>query len=131
MPEKGGLGVHATIDLGGNTRFGPDVEWISKDIVNADEIDMDVNPERSKVFYDEVRKYWPGLEEGALVPDYCGIRPKLGHPLKVNCPSIKADFQIQGEKEHGIPGFVHLVGIESPGLTSSLAIAQLVQQLLD
>lgn len=131
VPEKGGLGVHATIDLGGNTRFGPDVEWISEDIVNADEIDMNVNPERSKVFYDEVRKYWPGLKDDSLVPDYCGIRPKLGHPSNVDGPSIKADFHIQGEKHHGISGFVNLVGIESPGLTSSLAIAESVRQMLE
>eukprot|EP01083_Nonionella_stella_P127045 384795_1 len=101
VPEKGGLGVHATIDLGNNTRFGPDVEWIHPDIIDADDIDLTVDPNRSNGFYDEVRKYWPALEDGALVPDYCGIRPKLGHPLKPNGPSIKADFKIEGEKDHG------------------------------
>ena len=131
VPEKGGLGVHATIDLGGNTRFGPDVEWINQDIIDADEIDLSVDPLRSRDFYKEVRKYWPDLQDAALVPDYCGIRPKLGHPLNVNGPSIKADFKIEGEKDHGIKGFVNLLGIESPGLTSSLAIAETIKKFLD
>lgn len=130
VPEKGGLGVHATIDLAGNTRFGPDVEWISQDVIDADEIDLSVDPNRSKCFYGEVRKYWPGLEDGSLVPDYCGIRPKLGHPMEMDGPSIKADFKIEGEKDHGIKGFVNLQGIESPGLTSSLAIAERVKHML-
>mmetsp|Transcript_13808 Transcript_13808/g.20966 ORF Transcript_13808/g.20966 Transcript_13808/m.20966 type:complete len:267 (-) Transcript_13808:60-860(-) len=131
VPERGGLGVHATIDLGGNTRFGPDVEWIAKDLFNPDEIDLSVDPTRSDKFYSEVRKYWPALNDGALVPDYCGIRPKLGHPVKTDGPSVKADFKIEGEKDHGIKGFVNLLGIESPGLTSSLAIAEMVTELLE
>lgn len=131
VPERGGLGVHATIDLGGNTRFGPDVEWIAADVVNPDNIDLSVDPTRSQKFYSEVRKYWPALKDGALVPDYCGVRPKLGHPVKISGPSVKADFKIEGEKDHGIKGFVNLLGIESPGLTSSLAIAEMVKGLLD
>ena len=130
IPEKGGLGVHATIDLAGNTRFGPDVEWIEPNIIqNADDIDLSVDPNRSRCFYDEVRKYWPGLEDDTLVPDYCGVRPKLGHP-DVNDGLLYADFKIESKADHGITGFVNLQGIESPGLTSSLAIAQVVKQIL-
>lgn len=113
VPEPGGLGVHLTIDLGGQARFGPDVEWIN-------EVDYSVQPSRAERFYDEIRKYWPDLPDNALYPAYAGIRPKItqqGQP--------DADFQIQGPSEHGVSGLVNLFGIESPGLTSSLAIAEL------
>lgn len=106
VPPQGGLGVHATIDLGGNTRFGPDVEWIDIGVDNPDEIDMVGNPKRSAYFYDEVRKYWPGLRDGALQPGYAGVRAKLGHPHLQNGPSIKADFLIQKER-----GLLNLMGI--------------------
>lgn len=138
VPEKGGLGIHATIDLGNHCRFGPDVEWISssssrvgdgKDyhFVDPDQIDLEVDPARSESFYEEVRKYWPGLKDGALQPDYCGIRPKLGHP-DVGKGLIHADFWIHKLGRGG--GFVHLAGIESPGLTASMAIADEVVELL-
>lgn len=112
VPEPGGLGVHLTLDLGGSMRFGPDVEWI-------DGIDYRVNPDRQAHFEAEIRRYWPGLPEGALAPTYCGIRPKISGPGE---PA--ADFRIDGPETHGIPGLVNLFGIESPGLTSSLAIAK-------
>lgn len=117
-PNTAGLGVHATIDIGGQCRFGPDVEWVS------DASDYSVDPARSEKFYAEVRKYWPGLHDGALVPDYSGIRPKLsaqGQPA--------ADFQILGPDVHGVQGVYHLLGIESPGLTSSLALADKVTSM--
>src|SRR5271165_5692745 len=111
VPVPGGLGVHLTVDLGGQARFGPDVEWI-------DSIDYTVDPSRSDGFYAAVRKYWPGLKDGALQPGYAGIRPKIvpkGAPAQ--------DFVIQGPREHGVAGLVNLFGIESPGLTASMAIA--------
>ena len=120
VPEAAGLGVHVTLDLGGQCRFGPDTEWIER-------IDYDVDPERADVFYAAVRKYWPALPDDALEPGYAGIRPKT-QPQGV----ASADFTIQGPAEHGIPGLVHLYGIESPGLTSSLAIgAEVVRRLAD
>jgi len=112
VPEPGGLGVHLTLDLGGSMRFGPDVEWI-------DAVDYRVNPDRQAHFESEIRRYWPGLPQGALAPTYCGIRPKISGPGE---PA--ADFRIDGPETHGIPGLVNLFGIESPGLTSSLAIAE-------
>lgn len=118
IPEPGGLGVHLTIDLGQQARFGPDVEWI-------DEMDYSVNPARSEKFYSQIRKYWPDLESDALQPAYSGIRPKI-----VPQGSVDADFVVQGERTHGIPGIVNLFGIESPGLTASLAIAEQVVELL-
>jgi L-2-hydroxyglutarate oxidase LhgO len=114
VPEPGGLGVHLTLDLAGQARFGPDVEWI-------DAIDYAVNPERCLKFYDQVRKYWPGLRDGALHADYAGIRPKISGPA-----DPAADFVIRGPKDHGVAGLVNLFGIESPGLTSCLAIAERV-----
>ena len=112
VPEAAGLGVHLTLDLGGQAKFGPDVQWVS------DPTDLQVDPSRGEAFYAEVRKYWPGLADGALLPGYAGIRPKISGPAEA-----AADFLIQGPAEHGVPGLVNLLGIESPGLTSSLAIA--------
>ncbi len=119
VPEEGGLGVHLTLDLGGQARFGPDVEWI-------DTIDYTVDPRRSEGFYSEIRKYWPALPDNALMPAYCGIRPKISGP---NAPA--ADFIIQGPETHGIRGIVNLFGIESPGLTSCLSIASKVCSLIE
>lgn len=114
LPQQAGLGVHATVDLGGRCRFGPDVQWVSSDA------DFQVDPKRAEAFYAEVRKYWPALPDGALVPDYAGIRPKLQGPGE---PS--RDFLLLNEADHGVHGLVHLLGIESPGLTASLALAEL------
>ena len=119
VPEAAGLGVHLTIDLGGQAKFGPDVEWVD----SPD--DLLVDPSRSDAFYAEVRKYWPGLKDGALQAGYAGIRPKLHGPGEA-----AGDFVIQAESTHGIPGLVNLFGIESPGLTSSLAIGEVVSQML-
>ena len=118
VPEPGGLGIHVTLDLGGQARFGPDVEWI-------DGIDYGVDPRRGARFYTAIRRYWPGLPEDALQPGYAGIRPKISGPKE---PA--ADFLIHGPAEHGVPGLVNLYGIESPGLTASLAIARHVAELL-
>jgi L-2-hydroxyglutarate oxidase LhgO len=111
VPVPGGLGVHLTVDLGGQARFGPDVEWI-------DSIDYTVDPARADSFYAAVRKYWPGLKDGALQPGYAGIRPKT---VPKGAPG--QDFVVQGPQAHGVPGLINLFGIESPGLTASLAIA--------
>ena len=118
VPEPGGLGVHVTIDLAGRARFGPDVEWIER---IGQENDYAVDPGRAARFYAAIRRYWPGLPDGALMPAYSGIRPKTAGPGE---PA--PDFQVQGPSVHGIPGLVHLFGIESPGLTSSLALAAIV-----
>ncbi len=112
VPEAAGLGVHVSIDLGGQARFGPDVEWVD----GPD--DYDVDPARAELFYAAVRRYWPGLPDGALQPGYAGIRPKLQAPGEP-----PRDFVVSGPAEHGVPGLVNLFGIESPGLTSALAIA--------
>jgi len=114
VPEPGGLGVHLTLDQAGRARFGPDVEW-------TEEVDFRVEERRSAGFYAAIRRYWPALEDGALTPAYAGIRPKLSGPGEPN-----ADFRIDGPAEHGVPGLVNLFGIESPGLTASLAIAEFV-----
>ncbi|MET4576417.1 NAD(P)/FAD-dependent oxidoreductase [Ottowia thiooxydans] len=119
VPEAGGLGVHLTLDLGGQAKFGPDVQWVES------AGDLQVNSERGQGFYAEVRKYWPGLPDGALQAGYAGIRPKISGPHE---PA--ADFCIQGPREHGVPGLVNLFGIESPGLTSCLAIGEYVARLL-
>ncbi|WP_282190432.1 NAD(P)/FAD-dependent oxidoreductase [Azospirillum brasilense] len=116
VPVEGGLGVHLTLDLAGQARFGPDVEWLGPE--DYDRIDYAVDPRRADGFYGEVRRYWPGLPDGALVPAYSGVRPKLSGPSQP-----QADFLIQGPEAHGVPGLVTLFGIESPGLTSCLAIA--------
>ena len=120
VPEAAGLGVHLTLDLGGQAKFGPDVQWVE----SAD--DLVVDPARGDVFYSEVRKYWPSLQDGALAAGYAGMRPKISSPTQA-----AADFVIQGPKDHGIVGLVNLFGIESPGLTSSLAIGQQVASLLN
>ena len=117
VPEAAGLGVHLTLDLAGQARFGPDVEWIA-------EIDYDVDLRRADGFYRAIRDYWPGLRDGKLEPGYAGIRPKLGGPDR---PA--GDFLIQGPREHGVAGLVNLFGIESPGLTASLALAGQVAQI--
>ena len=116
-PESAGLGVHLTLDMAGQARFGPDVEWIER-------IDYDVDPGRSRVFYDAIRRYWPALKDGSLQPAYCGIRPKIQARAE---PS--RDFLIEGPAEHGVAGLVNLFGVESPGLTASLAIADHVRSL--
>ena len=118
VPIKGGLGVHLTLDLGGQARFGPDVEWVT-------DRNYEVEKERSDRFYAAVRKYWPALEDGALEPAYSGIRPKIVGPDEPN-----ADFVISGPSTHGCDGQVHLFGIESPGLTASLALADRVLDAL-
>ena len=118
VPEPGGLGVHVTLDLAGQARFGPDVEWI-------EQIGYDVDPRRAERFYAAIRRYWPGLRDGALAPGYAGIRPKTAGPGE---PA--PDFEIQGPARHGVPGLVHLFGIESPGLTASLSLAERVLEEL-
>ncbi|AOY99460.1 FAD-dependent oxidoreductase [Cupriavidus sp. USMAHM13] len=118
VPEAAGLGVHLTLDLGGQARFGPNVHWI-------DEIEYGVDPSDADSFYGEVRRYWPGLADGTLQPGYAGIRPKISGPGET-----AADFRIDGPAVHGVPGLVNLFGIESPGLTSSLAIGERVAALL-
>ncbi len=142
LPEDGGLGVHLTLDLAGQARFGPDVEWLEEkpaeesgtnprgapDFVGfTDFADFDyrVDPARGACFYAAIRQYWPALADGALQPDYAGIRPKLHGP-----GAAPADFRIDGPAQHGVPGLVNLSGIESPGLTASLAIAALVAERL-
>ncbi|OZI26595.1 FAD-dependent oxidoreductase [Bordetella genomosp. 9] len=112
VPQHAGLGVHLTLDMGGQAKFGPDTEWIARE-------DYTLDPRRADVFYDAVRSYWPGLPDGALAPGYTGIRPKISGPHE---PA--ADFAIVGPARHGVPGLVNLFGIESPGLTASLAIAE-------
>jgi L-2-hydroxyglutarate oxidase LhgO len=113
-PMPGGLGVHVTLDLAGRMRFGPDVQWIERE-------DYDVDPARAEVFYARIRRYWPALRDGMLAPDYAGIRPKLSGPGEV-----QADFMIDAPDGHGLPGLVQIFGIESPGLTSSLSLADAV-----
>lgn len=118
MPGDAGLGVHATLDLDGSTRFGPDVQWI-------DEPDYDVDATRAASFYAAIREYWPGMPDGCLQPGYAGVRPKL-----VGEGAAAADFVIEGSETHGMAGLVNLLGIESPGLTSSLALAEEVASRL-
>ncbi len=116
-PEPGGLGVHITLDLAGRARFGPDVEWV-------EHLDYAVDPGRADGFYAAVRSYWPGLEDGRLAPAYCGIRPKITPP-----GASAADFMITGPADHGVRGLINLFGIESPGLTAALAIAEHVSAM--
>jgi L-2-hydroxyglutarate oxidase LhgO len=117
-PVDGGLGVHVTLDLAGRMRFGPDVEWIDRE-------DYAVDPGRAASFYRGIRAYWPGLPDGSLVPDYAGIRPKLTGPGEP-----QSDFRLEGPAQHGLAGLVNLFGIESPGLTASLSLAEEVVGLL-
>ena len=119
VPEHAGLGVHLTLDLGGQAKFGPDVQWVD------DPSDLVVDPRRGDAFYAEVRKYWPALPDGALLAGYAGMRPKVNGPHEA-----AADFMIQGPEQHGVAGLINLMGIESPGLTSSLAIAAEVRAQL-
>jgi L-2-hydroxyglutarate oxidase LhgO len=118
VPEPGGLGVHVTLDMGGQVKFGPDVEWIP-------ELNYDLNPARAEKFYAAIRRYFPALPDDALQPGYTGVRPKLK-----NQGEGDADFVISGPDNHGIPGLINLFGIESPGLTSSLALASRVTAAL-
>jgi len=111
VPEPGGSGVHITLDLQHQARFGPDVEWV-------EEVDYEVDPKRGDKFYAAIRSYWPGLPDNSLIPDYCGFRPKISAP-----GDPAADFRIDGPETHGLKGLVALYGMESPGLTSCLAIA--------
>lgn len=117
VPEPGGLGVHLTLDMAGQARFGPDVEWVEA-------IDYAVDASRAERFYPAIRRYWPTLPDGALMPSYSGIRPKIVPPAVA-----VQDFIIQGPQDHGVGGLINLFGIESPGLTSSLAIADHVGEL--
>jgi L-2-hydroxyglutarate oxidase LhgO len=119
VPEPGGLGVHLTLDMAGQARFGPDVEWVET-------IDYAVDPARAERFYPAIRRYWPTLPDGALMPSYSGIRPKIVPPAVAT-----QDFLIQGPRDHGVAGLINLFGIESPGLTSSLAIADHVGGLAE
>ena len=117
VPVAAGLGIHYTLDLGGRGRFGPDVEWV-------DSIDYGVDPRRAQSFYGAIRRYWPNLADGRLEPAYAGIRPKIQGPGEP-----PRDFVIDGPAQHGAPGVVALYGIESPGLTSCLALAELVKEM--
>lgn len=123
-PVEGGLGVHLTLDLAGQMRFGPDVEWLASN--EPAQVNFQVDPARAQAFYAAIRRYWPALPEGALTPAYSGCRPKLSGPAQ---PA--ADFRIDGPGTHGIQGLVNLFGIESPGLTSSLAIGEFAANLID
>lgn len=119
VPAAGGLGTHLTLDLAGRARFGPDIEWI-------DGTDYEVNPARAKLFAKAIRRYWPDLPHETLQPDYAGIRPKISGPGEPG-----RDFVIQSKSSHGVAGLVNLFGIESPGLTSALAIARYVVMVLN
>ena len=123
VPEPGGLGVHVTLDMGGRARFGPNVEWLASNDPAA--IDYTVSPGIAAQFAPVIARYWPGVREDMLTPDYSGVRPKLSGPGEAN-----ADFRIDGPQVHGLTGLVNLFGIESPGLTTSLAIGEHVTGLL-
>ena len=116
VPVMGSAGLHACCDMAGRTHFGPDIEWV-------DHIDYTVDPKRVTLFEESIRRYWPALPDGALMPDYCGIRPKLA-----KASHYDTDFVIQTAAEHKIPGLINLYGIESPGLTSSMALGELVAE---
>jgi L-2-hydroxyglutarate oxidase LhgO len=123
VPEPGGLGVHVTLDMGGRARFGPNVEWLASG--DPADIDYTVSPDIAARFAPVIASYWPAVKMEMLAPDYAGVRPKLSGPGEPN-----ADFRIEGPQNHGLPGLVNLFGIESPGLTASLAIAGHVADLL-
>jgi L-2-hydroxyglutarate oxidase LhgO len=122
-PADAHLGTHLTLDLGGQAKFGPDIEWL--DVTAPGQIDYAVDPARADGFYAEVRRYWPDLPDGALAPSYSGVRPKIHGPHE-KAP----DFRIDGPALHGVPGLLNLFGIESPGLTSALALAEHAAALL-
>ena len=126
MPNDGGLGIHLTLDLGGQARFGPDTEWLPSPHggVDPSSFDYAVSDDRQASFYQDIRRYWPGLPDGGLMPAYSGIRPKIGPA------GTSPDFLLLGPAQHGLPGCVHLLGIESPGLTSCLALADEVVRML-
>lgn len=119
VPETGGLGIHLTLDMGGQARFGPDVEWIDK-------IDYQVNDQSRQKFAEAIQTYWPACDPSKLAPTYSGIRPKLGTPQQ-----FSSDFVIQTEQDHSVAGLINLFGIESPGLTASLAIAEQVSSIVE
>ena len=123
VPEPGGLGLHLTLDMAGAARFGPNVEWLENDDPSA--IDYAVSPELPRLFAPRIATYWPRIAPEMLAPGYSGVRPKVGGPQDPN-----ADFRIEGPETHGLPGLVNLFGIESPGLTASLAIAETVKEML-
>jgi L-2-hydroxyglutarate oxidase LhgO len=123
-PADAWLGVHLTLDLGGQAKFGPDLQWL--DTRDPDQLDYTVDPRRADSFYAEVRRYWPALPDGALQPGYSGVRPKIHGPGQ---PA--PDFRTDGPGLHGVPGLVNLFGIESPGLTSCLAIGEYVAAMLE
>ncbi len=122
-PVPGGLGTHSTLDLGGGTKFGPDVEWL--DVTHPDQINYMVDESRVDSFYTAIRRYWPGLPDGALSPGYSGVRPKLTN----SNDKYAADFVFQGAEVHGLAAYIALYGIESPGLTSSLAIGKTITEM--
>lgn len=124
MPTASSLGLHLTVDLGGRGKVGPDAEWLAEDATPP--FDYQVDPAQAAKFYEAVRRYWPSLEDGALAPDYSGVRPKLVQPGE---PSGDFQIEISGGEAAGTPGLINLFGIESPGLTSSLAIAEHVARL--
>ena len=119
VPVPGGLGTHLTLDLGGQARFGPDVEWVATE-------DYAVDPARAAGFAASIRRWWPELPDGALSPDYSGIRPKIVPP-----EVARQDFVVQTAREHGVPGLINLFGIESPGLTAAIALAEHVRAVLE
>jgi L-2-hydroxyglutarate oxidase LhgO len=123
VPEPGGLGVHLTLDIAGAARFGPNVEWLSTDDPAA--IDYAVSPSLPELFAPKIAGYWPAITAARLTPGYSGVRPKIGGPQDPN-----VDFRIEGSVVHGLPGLINLFGIESPGLTASLAIAAKVEGML-
>ena len=123
IPEPGGLGVHLTLDMGGQAKFGPDVEWL--DIQNEGHIDYTVDPKRGESFYEAVRRYWPELKDNSLQPDYSGVRAKIVPP---NSPA--GDFCFNAPQDHGLQGLYNLYGFESPGLTSSIAIARYLEAII-
>jgi L-2-hydroxyglutarate oxidase LhgO len=119
VPVAGGLGIHVTLDLAGQARFGPDVSW-------QDGVDYGFDESRAGTFYEAIRRYFPALADGALVPGHTGIRPKLSLP-----GSPADDFVLQGPSDHGVPGLLNLYGIESPGLTAALALAEVALEKLE